>query len=347
MPIGEEAMKARRAEALSAITRSILDPGKELIDLVPQANALRDLLEQHAEFRIDPKRGIADGETRLDSGLAISPTQAAMCAREQFRTLAFIRGLAAAIADTPQQERPVRVLYAGCGPYALLAIPLMTQFAPEQLGFTLLDIHQGCLDSALSLIDRFGLSGHVDDSVCADATRYRIPPDRAPDIILTETMSVCLRNEPQVSIARHLLGQAPQARLVPESIQVELALLNPGKEHVLCPHDHQGEIPLANRDRISLGNLFELNAASMRAWENLSGDRLPARQARIPRDVPQRYSPFLLTRIDVYATQRLRDYDSSLTIPQPLRARPPLVGGETLQFHYALGPHPGLRYEIM
>lgn len=150
-PAEVEDMAGRDLDALTAITRAIISPEKELADLIPQAQALRDLFERRTHFCIDQDRDIATGQTRLASGLAISPTLAAMCARELFRTLAFIRGLAEAINDAMHPDRPVRVLYAGCGPYALLAVPLMTVFSSAQVTFTLMDIHQECLDSAQAL----------------------------------------------------------------------------------------------------------------------------------------------------------------------------------------------------
>lgn len=339
-------MPDRDLEALAAITREILRPECDLGDLIAQAQALRDLFERRAHFHIDPARDIAAGESRLSSGLAISPTLAAMCARELFRTLAFIRGLAHAVTDATQPERPVRVLYAGCGPYALLAVPLMAVFSREQVTFTLMDIHQECLDSAHRLIESLGLSRHLAGSVCADAARYRIPTDHMPDVIVSETMAVCLRNEPQVSIARNLLAQAPLARMVPQSVSVEVALLNGAKEFVLLPSDHEGDIPQAERDRVHLGTVFQLDAAAIRSWEGLCGERLPAGEVTLPFPLESRYHPHMLTRIAVYGTNLLRDYDCSLTVPQRLHAKPDFTGGETIRFHYQIGSCPELVHEI-
>lgn len=339
-------MPDRDLEALAAITREILRPECELRDLIPQAQALRDLFERRTQFRIAPDRDIATGQTRLANGLAISPTLAAMCARELFRTLAFIRGLAHAISDAAQPDRPVRVLYAGCGPYALLAVPLMAVFSREQVTFTLMDIHQECLDSANGLIESLGLSRHREDSVCADATRYRIPANQMPDVIVSETMAVCLRNEPQVSIARNLLSQAPHARMVPQSVSVEVALLNGAMEFVLLPSDHEGDIPQAKRDRVHLGTVFELDAAAIRSWEGLHGERLPAGEVTLPFPLESRYRPHLLTRIAVYGANHLCDYDCSLTVPQRLRGEADFRGGETIRFHYKIGAYPELVQDI-
>lgn len=349
MTFGNEVrgMMAIELDTLKDISQKILAPGKALIDLLPQAQALRELLEQQTNFHIDASRDIGDGETRLASGLAISPTLAAMCLREQFRTTAFIRGLHAAITDALRRDRPVRVLYAGCGPYALLALPLMTVFSPAQVRFTLLDVHQACLDSAMALIGSFGLADHVADSLCTDATRYRIPADSLPDVIASETMAVCLRNEPQVAITRNLLAQAPMARLVPQSVSIELGMVNWGKEHVLLPADHVGEIPQPERDRINLGKVFELDAANVSRWHGVTGDCLPAGRIRLPEVLASRYRPCLLTRIVVYGESRLQDYDCSLTTPQHLPGRQVFSGDETLQFQYRLGTYPELVYEVL
>lgn len=328
---------------LKQITRTILNPEKQLKDLIVEAQELRDLFEGLTNFQIHPEEGIGAGETRLQSGLAISPTTAAMCIRELFRTCAFIRGLGEAIRDSMHSKQPVRVLYAGCGPYALLAVPLMTAFSKEQVVFTLLDVHRQCLDDAKKLIDSFGLSGYVDDYLCVDATSYRIPDDKKPDVIVSETMSVALHNEPQVSIARNLLSQVSSAKMVPQQISVELCLVNGAKEHVFMPADFVGEFPEPERDRIYLGNVFELSVPSIQGWDKIDGDRLPASRIKIPSPINRKYRLHFLTKITVYKQTRLDDYDCSLTMPKPLRGE--IQGGEMLQFYYRLGNHPELRYD--
>lgn len=330
---------------LNHLTTQILDPTKELKDLIPQAIALRDLFEARANFRTDTGQDIAAGQTRLDSGLAISPALAAMCIRELYRTLAFIRGLHGAIGDAAISQRPVRVLYAGCGPYALLALPLMSVLPRERVVFTLLDIHQECLDKARALIDSYGLGHFVEGFVCADATRYQIPKEQHPDVIVSETMAVALHNEPQVSIARHLLAQAPAARMVPQSVSVEVCLINLSREHVFLPADYVGEIPEPDRDRIYLGEIFELDAGNIKQWENIESDSLPAGRITIPTGLHQKYKPYLLTNITVYGKHQLHNYDCSLTIPQRLRGK--FEAGDKLQFRYQLGNNPQLVHEVV
>lgn len=332
-------------EELRKITLGIVDPQKELIALIHEAEALRDFFESRTQFSIDPGHDIAAGERRLDSGLAISPTLAAMCVRELFRTPAFIRGVFAAINNTLPSDRPIHLLYAGCGPYALLALPLMTVFTAEQLRFTLIDIHRESLDRAVALIESFGLSSHLNDALCTDATRHTIPAGKAPDIIVSETMAVCLHNEPQVAIARNLLSQAPDAHMVPQSVSVEVCLMDWSREHQIMPSDYVGKVPEPNRGRINLGKIFELNAANINRWQNIGDDYLPAGRVTIPSPLECRYKPYLLTNITVYENHRLQDYDCSLTAPQPLHRK--INQGEVLQFRYRLGNHPQLLCDVV
>lgn len=330
---------------LERIARTFMEPQKKLHDLLPGSQSLRDLLERRTHFEFPLEGGTGMKETRLDSGLAIAPTMAAMCLRELYRTPAFIRGLGTAIRDSLRPDRPVRVLYAGCGPYALLALPLMTVFSRDQAVFTLLDIHQQCLEDAKKLIDSLGLSDRIAKYICTDATRHEIPDDEVPDVIVSETMSVALHNEPQVSIVRNLLAQAPAARMVPQSVSVEACLLDLSKEHLFLPADHTGEIMEPQRDRVALGKVFELNSTNILDWANIAGEHLPAGRIEIPSPLENRYHPYLLTHITVYGETRLLDYESSLTMPRQLPGK--FCGGEELQFHYRLGNDPELRYEIL
>lgn len=337
-------MDSERAE-FKRLAQAIVDPSQEREALLQDTQRLCELIEAATQFRFDPMQDTAVGDTRLDSGLAVSPIIAALCMRQLGRSAAFIRGTHQAITESLRNDRPVRVLYAGCGPYALIVLPAMALFSPEQVRFTLLDIHQEALDGALVLIEKLGFSNHLDNAVCVDATRYAIEEGREPDVIVSETMAVCLRDEPQVTIARHLLAQAPKARMVPQSVSVELCLLDPAKEFARAGNGHNQPAPETARDRILLGKIFELNADNVRSWAGHSGDSLPAARVSVPAGNERRYLPYMLTNIVTYGEHRMYDYDSSLTIPRAMDES--LRAGGTLQFRYELGAHPELTYEIV
>jgi hypothetical protein len=334
---------------LREITSKIIDARRPFWSLGEETGALQDLLGEHATFQMDLGGDITEGESRSGSGLAISPTQAAMCAMEVARTAAFIRGLEQAIRDvrTAAGDRPVRILYAGCGPYALLAIPQMSLFPPDQVQFVLLDIHETSLGSARNIVESLGFTGYIASYVCADACRYKIPDDAQPDIIVSETMNVCLWNEPLVTIACHLLSQSETAILLPSNVRIDACLVDDSKEFRLLEKDELPGNLMPERDRVMLGKIFELNAENARRWGSPPGDRLPASRIKIPSPLENRYRPKLFTTVTVYGTTILKDYDTSLTIPTPIPVDQPLQGGEVLQFEYRLGAAPWLGCEVV
>jgi len=327
---------------LRRLAQALTDPARERMSLLAEANALCDLMERRSTLPSPAGTTLGLDNTLLDSGLALSPAAAALCARQQLRTIVFVRAVHAAIeAQAATADGPVRVLYAGCGPYAPLALPLMALLGPRRAVFTLLDIHEASIGHLRALVEDLGLSACVDGYVQADATRHRIDPARPPHVIVSETMNAALRTEPQVAIARHLAAQAPAALLVPERVIVSACLLDPAAE--LTPPLQPGEpVPPLRRDRIDLGSVFELSGATIGAWRGLDGTTLPAATVTVPPALAPRYAARLLTRIDAFGPHRLDDYESSLNLPQRLPGRPVLTGGERLAFDYRLGSEPGL-----
>lgn len=329
-------------ERLTSIANTLISDTAEIGDWVAVLNELEPKILDLISFERH-MQDIGKGYISLDSGKAISPIQAAFCLKEYTRTRMFIKGLHTAILEQlahAETNQPVRVLYAGCGPYALLALPLAALFPPEQLTFTLLDINEESLASATSLFTALKLSESLQDVIQTDATKFELPNSYKPNIIVTETMNVALGKEPQVSIARNLVTQAPDAILIPQNIAIEATLIDLSKEHVFLDSNHTGVIPQTQRDRIWLGTVFTLNKQTINAWKDITTPQLPANAIDIP-NFAEKYTPMLLTNIDCYANHSLRDYDSSLTTPTrlPTQTSP---ANKCIQFAYTLGRDPQL-----
>ena len=96
------------------------------------------------------------GDALLKDGVAISPAAAAHCVNDTQRSVVFIRAVYAAIkaAQARFAQAPVEILYAGCGPFATLLLPILGRFEPGELTVHLLDIHQRSLDSVGLLINK-------------------------------------------------------------------------------------------------------------------------------------------------------------------------------------------------
>lgn len=236
---------------LKNVINALLDDAIPSYSLMPELKMLEEILLSFSNIDLHFQGGLQTGETHTQEGLAVSPTVAAMCLNESARTTQFMRSLHRAIRDLRHDRQPVKVLYAGTGPYALLALPSLLRYSADEVAFALLDIHQESLDSVKQIIQALGVEKSITNYDCADAIRYQI--DNTPDIIISETMNYALMKEPQVAIFRNLSMQAPEALLIPESVQVDIKLINMSKEHIMMPADHTGDFPEPERDRIEPG----------------------------------------------------------------------------------------------
>ena len=114
-------------------------------------------------------------DTLLAQGVAINPQAAAHCLRDYRRSSCFIRGIRAALFELRGRAAgaTVNVLYAGCGPYAPLLLPLLDRLPAASFRCHFLDIHATALASVQRLLTAFGLDAHQVQFIHADACTYR------------------------------------------------------------------------------------------------------------------------------------------------------------------------------
>lgn len=169
-------------------------------------------------------------ETRLRYGTAIAPVEAGHCIFDAFRTRAFATGVIDAIEHRRRVDptRPVRVVYAGCGPFASLLLPACVQFGPDELQCTLIDLHDRSVASVRRVVTALGFDRHIVAIEQADATSY-VLTDQV-DVIVVECMLRGLSREPQVAITWNLVNQAgADVILVPEGIRLYLCAVDTGE----------------------------------------------------------------------------------------------------------------------
>jgi hypothetical protein len=248
-----------------------------------------------------------DKDILLPSGKAISTAAAAHCLLEMKRTAVFLRGINKAIIQKLSQaaDKPIRILYAGTGPYGTLLTPLLPLYKSTDLKVDILDINRQSLIALHDLIGTLGLSKYVGDIFCTDATTFTV--SKPYDIVISETMLACLRSEPQVAIMQNLIPQlTDDCIFIPEEISIDASLTNPKMEMDRLMYYETKQPPF---ERISLGNIFTVNKY-----------RLDSSLYRKTLTIPDSKDAFpilkLFTTVKVFGDEILADNDSSITLPK-------------------------------
>lgn len=338
-------MRNYRSE-LRLITEVLLRPEDRYDELTKAIESLNQLFLETSGLQNDlaPNREALF----LPHGKAIGPTWAGMCVKDLMRTKRFLGGvylgIRSALARFP--ARPIRVLYAGTGPFATLALPLTTVFSSAEVRFTMLEINPASVNCLKRVIAAFDAWDFVTEIICVDATRYRDDPDQPFQMIVSETMQNALQKEPQVAITLNLVPQMAGAGiLIPENIEVEAVLLNPrlSQQRMLTG--------IAGDYYHSLGKIFELNKETARAYArsvdlNSAGSFFDEVELAIPaRRAPGYTQLCLFTAIRVFGTVELTPWQSSLTMPKQImnlnHAEQPV---EKISFQYKIDRQPGVEY---
>ncbi|HEX3068282.1 MAG TPA: hypothetical protein VHX14_06885 [Thermoanaerobaculia bacterium] len=309
--------------SLRRLTRSLLDEHSPSAALEKAAS---ELFLMFCAITGD----LETGGRSLPSGLALSPALAANCTNDARRTAVFLRGLHAAIRAARRRfpGQRLEVVYAGTGPFAPLAVPLMSFLSPNDLQFTLIDIHEHSMANLRSLVDHLGFTGFVRDFLVMDATDYQHPHGTPLHIVLTETMQRALSCEPQVAILRRLAPQLTRGGFfLPQEVRVDLSI--------------GGSLLVAGL-AVPAGRVMTLTTRTAAVRSDSNG-RFPAHTIRMPSVLPAGM-PTLRTEVRVFGRHVLREFESGLTTPDVLWDLNGLAGNEDVSFWYQLGERPGIRW---
>lgn len=338
----------RGRDAIREAVGWILNPAANCQDLWQAIDAIHaamysitGILRQQGDFQ-------DAADTALPAGVAISPEQAAQCLFDRMRTVIFMRGVHAAVAEALHRfpETRLEILYAGCGPYCPLILPIATQFLPERVRIHLLDYHEESIAAAHKVVERLGIEAYTGDIVCCDAVKYRVPEGRALHVAITETLKPSLEREPQVSIGANLANQLCEGGiLVPESITVSLYLLDFQKEFEWMQRG--GEPP----ERRCLGKVFELTQESAVGLvgaipPDVESAIVPCSEIILPDTLSTIDHYYLLTEIGVFGENALTFNQSQLTMPIRYRLKTPWRPGDRLSFQYVIDSHPHFEIQV-
>lgn len=340
---------------LQKIADELLAGGAEEIKL-SAATRLYSLFSSVSGLDEDSERiGDCDA-TRLPKGEAISPRDAAACLLDAARTSKFVRGLHAAVLEAQKRfaGATIEILYAGCGPFAPMAIPLTTRFSSAEIRFTLLDIHQRSLDSARLIFDTLGKGVFVRDYIQADAALYRHEASHVIHIVVVEAMQAALEKEPQVAITMNLAPQlCPGGIFIPEKITIGCYLCHPAKEFAGVVSGvrpaHSLSAGGGGSVRFNLGAVLELVAGhcgDLLTTSKIVDARpsLTPKLLKIPGEVESGSCLMLSTVVTVFGSITLQEYESGLTYPKFLWDAGRIQRGQLIEFAYQLADKPGFKY---
>ena len=272
-------------------------------------------------------------ETILETGKAISPVDAARCVLDFVRTSKFLRGIYAAINEAKIRfpSEKIEILYAGCGPFAALAVPFCFKFQPDEISFTLIDIHKRSLESAECIFQKLGFENFISEYIQNDASTFRAENGKNFHIIITETMQKALEKEPQAAIILNLAASLLEDGIfIPQTIIIDAFLTDFQKEFSSAAPN------FFLQERIYLGNIFELSAENSPDKNSLSA----LRKIKLPLEIKNSNCLILSTRIQIFNNFVLDEYDSGLTYPAILREFSETSAGTIIEIQYKFGNDP-------
>jgi hypothetical protein len=341
---------------LDAICDTILNVSSSPEELRFALDAFTQQCTEVSDIQPDPSFDAWAEDSLLASGVAINPNAAAHCALDYQRSVVFIRGVHAAINALKIRfpDTPLEILYAGCGPFATLLLPLLRKFQQGELEINLLDIHQPSLDSVELLLLKFGLSAHAVRTIQDDASHYQHRGKL--HLVIAETMQKSLEQEPQFAVTANL---APQLRatgiFIPQRIDVVLCLADLEQERERFGQSQRIDPEALER----VGRRYPLATVCTLLPERVS-DQMHAAQYNVHTKkreleptvvvIPSvadvaRLDGALFTRITIFEPYRLKDYESQITLPLKCHELDPLVGGQRYRVSYQLGSYPTFNFE--
>lgn len=323
---------------INTISDTVLDENSSPQALSDALDAFSLLCSEATNIQPDPSFDAWAEDSLLDNGVAINPQAAAHCVVDYQRSVVFIRGVYAAITSLRLRlpDTPIEVLYAGCGPFATLILPLLGKFSPGELNLYLLDVHQQSLDSVELLLTEFGFSGFAVKTIKADACNYK--HGAKLHLVIAETMQKSLEQEPQFAVTANLASQlTPTGVFIPQRIDVSLCLADLEKR--------------SRRDL--LGTVCTLLPEQASEQMQLAQSHADAKNLELEpiivviptaADIAQ-LDAALFTSICVFEQYRLEDYESHITLPLKCHELLPLAGGERYRVSYQLGSYPKFHFE--
>lgn len=308
-------MNSRSVEILHRITKNLLDASKK------ENEAYVQELYNFYNYFFDTLDEDNQGEILLENGIALSRNDAANCIKDYKRTASFINGVYKAIISTLEKfpNTKINILYAGCGPYAPLILPLLSFFKPEQLSVTLVDINESSIKTVKKIVSELKFEPYISSIIIADAIEYKHEVLNSLHIIVTETMFHALTKEPQVAITQNLVPQLVKGGiLIPEEINVSLGYSFFAKEPYLNQYNNEYNITNESNQNIkreSLETLFTINKNESKRTIHSYPYYFESKWYNPPESFNETPDICIFTSVTIFDTIKLQYEDSLITNP--------------------------------
>jgi hypothetical protein len=293
---------------------------------------------------------LENNETLVKGGVALSSSGAADCVDDYLRTVYFIKGVYKALIKLSNDfpERSINVLYAGCGPYATLILPLLPLFNKDRIKAILLDINTASIASVHHILSVTGLNNYTVELVETDAITYTKPDGFTIDLAISETMHYALTREPQVAITRNIVSQlSSHGILIPQEIKIDLAYTFFDYEPSL--KDAKTEVKGHNEmqpypHRVFVDRLFTI---SKELFGNASHDlEFKSDFYNLPADFSNHPDVSIFTEIRIFEDIELKTAESYITNPFCIASIYSLTEYSEIQFLYDFSNIPKWSYNV-
>lgn len=282
----------------------------------------------------------------LPDGEALSPPLAASCMFDYLRTVKFMRAVFAAAGDLLKRNEKINILYAGCGPFAPLVMPLTSVFTPQQIAITAVDVHPAAINALKKIVAGIGAEDFFDGFMAKDISTLDKGDVNPPHLIICETMQQALMREPQVANMLHLAPMlAKEGVFIPEQLCLEAAVMTAEPESVTNTPGMEAAATFRQMTE-SKRLAFKLDAAAINtacpAPEKEGGVRFLRGEAfELPAVKADHGCLSALTTVKVYKNIALLPGESVITFPKTL-FRVEKEKALKCRMRYLLGrwPHP-------
>lgn len=323
---------------LKNLVKTFLDKDRSYGELLNSARGLSEFFENFSPISTKEVHYKSNDSTHtyLSSGVAISPLDAAICTNEYMRTTKYIRGVYAAVNDLLNRfkNKKIHILYAGCGPYGTLIIPLLHLFDPKDMEITFLDIHTTSLESIKNILQSLGLAKFVCEYIQEDATQYKVSKDT--HMIITETMKAAFWDEPQVSVTLNLLPQLiTGGEFIPNRVIV-------GFEAAHYKQVFKDNILSKEKDGIYLCDVIDLDSSKDMTKESL----VCTKEYTLLQNFEKKYKFQFTTDIFIYKEHILKENECSLNIPRKITFDKKLFKDDKVYFEYEFSNRPKIKSRV-